>query len=250
MPKNKLIIHKLYYSPIKSLSFCSIKKLEINKRIGVVNDRIYAFTKTISKNLSLKYQNMPKSRNLNNFLTLKNTPEINNFNFIINKNFLFLYFKKKLINKVFIKNKNNISNLFKKKFPKLKNVFFISNKKYPFYDTMPNHTISMINMSSINDFENKINKKIEHERFRGNIYIKNLNPWSEFKLINKIILINKCSFLVLSKKAIVSYKVDSFYNKDYDSGIKYDDPKININWKLTNSEIILSNKDSSLQYIG
>ena len=57
------------------------------------------------------------------------------------------------------------------------------------------------------------------------------------------------AFLVLSKKAIVSYKVDSFYNKNYDSGIKYDDPKLNINWELTNSEIILSDKDSSLQYI-
>ena len=72
--------------------------------------------------------------------------------------------------------------------------------------------ISFFNPEDINDFENKINKKIEHERFRGNIYIKNLNPWSEFKLINKIILINKCSFLVLSKIprcSATNLKIDS-----------------------------------------
>ena len=57
------------------------------------------------------------------------------------------------------------------------------------------------------------------------------------------------AFLVLSKKAIVAYKVDSFYNKDYDSGIKYNDPKINIKWELSHSEIILSEKDSSLKYV-
>ena len=57
------------------------------------------------------------------------------------------------------------------------------------------------------------------------------------------------AFLVLSEKAIVAYKVDSFYNKNFDSGVKYNDPLININWELKKSEIILSEKDSSLEYI-
>jgi len=52
-------------------------------------------------------------------------------------------------------------------------------------------------------------------------------------------------FLVLSKIAIVNYKVDNFYNSDYESGIMFDDPSLNINWKLNSSEIILSNKDKS-----
>lgn len=53
-------------------------------------------------------------------------------------------------------------------------------------------------------------------------------------------------FVVLSKEAIFSYKVDNIYAPNYDSGIKYNDPKININWILDPNEIIVSNKDSSL----
>ena len=57
------------------------------------------------------------------------------------------------------------------------------------------------------------------------------------------------AFLTLSKKAIVSYKVDNYYNKDFDSGIKYNEPSINIKWELVSKKIILSDKDRSLDYI-
>ena len=57
------------------------------------------------------------------------------------------------------------------------------------------------------------------------------------------------AFLTLSKKAIVSYKVDNYYNKDFDSGIKYNEPSINIKWELVSKEIILSDKDRNLDYI-
>ena len=52
-------------------------------------------------------------------------------------------------------------------------------------------------------------------------------------------------FLTLSPIAIVAYKVDQYFNKSYECGIRYDDPEININWKLNNNEIILSSKDKS-----
>ena len=64
---------------------------------------------------------------------------------------------------------------------------------------MPSNSISLINVNSILDFEKKIKLKIEHERFRANIYIKNDIPWSEFKWIGKFITINKCLFKVLKK---------------------------------------------------
>ena len=57
------------------------------------------------------------------------------------------------------------------------------------------------------------------------------------------------AFLTLSKYAIVAYKVDCIYDKDSDSGIKYDDPSINIDWKLDKNQIILSDKDNSLPYL-
>ena len=56
-------------------------------------------------------------------------------------------------------------------------------------------------------------------------------------------------FLVLSSEAIVSYKVDSYYNPHLDSGYKYDDPCFKINWSLDNNNIILSEKDKKLPYI-
>ena len=54
------------------------------------------------------------------------------------------------------------------------------------------------------------------------------------------------AFLTLSSKAIVSYKVDEYYNKNHDTGIKYDDSSIGIDWKLNHNEIILSDKDEKL----
>ena len=54
------------------------------------------------------------------------------------------------------------------------------------------------------------------------------------------------AFLTLSDHAIVSYKVDSFYNKNSDAGIKFDDPSINIKWLLDSSDISLSDKDKDL----
>ncbi len=56
-------------------------------------------------------------------------------------------------------------------------------------------------------------------------------------------------FLVLSDEAIVSYKVDNYYNKELDCGYKYDDPSFNINWNLNDKDIILSEKDKILPYI-
>jgi len=53
-------------------------------------------------------------------------------------------------------------------------------------------------------------------------------------------------FLVLSESAVFSYKVDNAYAPKFDSGIKYDDSDLNINWGLTNNEIKLSIKDKSL----
>ena len=50
-------------------------------------------------------------------------------------------------------------------------------------------------------------------------------------------------FLVLSETAIVSYKVDNLYNPDYEDGIMFNDEMLNIDWKISYDEIILSEKD-------
>ncbi len=50
-------------------------------------------------------------------------------------------------------------------------------------------------------------------------------------------------FVVLSQEAIFSYKCDNYYNKDSEGGIRYDDPRLGIDWKLNKEELILSEKD-------
>lgn len=53
-------------------------------------------------------------------------------------------------------------------------------------------------------------------------------------------------FVVLSKEAIFSYKVDNIYAPDYDSGIYYKDTSLGIDWLLNDDDIILSEKDKNL----
>ncbi len=50
-------------------------------------------------------------------------------------------------------------------------------------------------------------------------------------------------FVVLSESAIVSYKVDNYYNPEYEKGIIWNDPNLNIDWMINDSEIIISEKD-------
>ena len=52
--------------------------------------------------------------------------------------------------------------------------------------------------------------------------------------------------IVISDTAIFSYKVDNIYAPDYDSGIIYNDQYLNIDWRLSKDDIIISEKDKSL----
>lgn len=53
-------------------------------------------------------------------------------------------------------------------------------------------------------------------------------------------------FVVLSEEAIISYKCDNFYNKDSERGIIYNDSSLDIDWKVSRQDLIISNKDLSL----
>ncbi len=50
-------------------------------------------------------------------------------------------------------------------------------------------------------------------------------------------------FVVLSHAATFFYKCDNFYNKAAEGGLMYNDPQLAINWRLSESELILSDKD-------
>jgi dTDP-4-dehydrorhamnose 3,5-epimerase len=53
-------------------------------------------------------------------------------------------------------------------------------------------------------------------------------------------------FSVLSESAIFAYKVDNIYAPESDSGIRFDDKELNIDWGLSEEEIKLSVKDKNL----
>jgi len=55
-------------------------------------------------------------------------------------------------------------------------------------------------------------------------------------------------FSVLSDYAIVLYKCDEFYNKESERGIIFNDPELNIDWKIPQDKIIVSLKDSQLPF--
>ena len=53
-------------------------------------------------------------------------------------------------------------------------------------------------------------------------------------------------FFVLKNDTVINYKCDHFYNKASERGIVYDDKELNIDWGLSENEIILSDKDKVL----
>lgn len=53
-------------------------------------------------------------------------------------------------------------------------------------------------------------------------------------------------FSVLSPTAIFTYKCDNYYNKESEGGVIWNDTDLNIDWKLPENEMIISEKDKIL----
>ena len=52
-------------------------------------------------------------------------------------------------------------------------------------------------------------------------------------------------FVVLSEEATFAYKVDNYYNFESERGFSFDDPKLNIDWKIKTEKLNLSLKDTN-----
>ncbi|NGZ90101.1 dTDP-4-dehydrorhamnose 3,5-epimerase [Psychroflexus maritimus] len=53
-------------------------------------------------------------------------------------------------------------------------------------------------------------------------------------------------FVGLSEKVIFEYKCDAYYQPSAEAGIRFDDPDLNIDWKIPSEDMILSAKDQKL----
>ena len=56
-------------------------------------------------------------------------------------------------------------------------------------------------------------------------------------------------FLVTSQEAVFAYKVDNVYSPQCERGIRFNDPAIGINWGMSESELLLSEKDRNAKML-
>ena len=202
------IITSIYNCPVKSISFQNIVKCKINKNIGIVGDRIFAFSQNLDLDQSKEFEKNPEVRKgkWNKIVTLKNTPVFNKYNFLHKDNKLTLKLKDKEIITINVNDTNERNDLAKKLIElegSLKNdIRLMRNDEHPFYDTsisnksMFRNSISLLNINSIKDFEYKINRKVEKSIFRGNLYFDGIEAWEERNWIGKTIKINDVLFKV------------------------------------------------------
>jgi len=198
------LISSIHYYPVKSLSFQSIKSCIIKKNLGMLNDRVFAFSRNVDYEKAKLIQINPNERKLNYFLTLKNSPVLNKYNFIYDNDKLTLTIHNKELISILANNPEQVS-LLSNKLIELESslinpIFLLNNNDFPFYDTSNSNKVlnsmSLINLNSVADFEKKINQKVEFQRFRGNFYVDGIQAWEESNWINKIIKINNISFKV------------------------------------------------------
>jgi uncharacterized protein YcbX len=202
------IISSINYCPVKSISFQTIKKCKIKKDVGITGDRIFAFAKDLDLEQAKLFEKNPNERKgkWNKVLTLKNSPALNKYNFLFNDEKLTLILKDKEILTIDVNQlseRQALSNKITELESSLKQpIVLMNNKNFPFFDTSISNkvdfvnSVSLLNIQSINDFQKKIDKKIETSIFRGNICIDGIDPWKEQEWIGKIIKINGVSFKV------------------------------------------------------
>ena len=197
-------ISSIHYCPVKSVSFQSIETCDITKNLGMANDRIFAFSRSIDLEKAKVIEKNPNDRKLNKFLTLKNSPVLNKYNFAYKNNRLTLTQDNKDLISISADDQNErllLSNrLMELESSLIKPIFLLKNSDFPFYDTSHSNNVfnsmSLINLNSIKDFEKKVNEKIEFQRFRANFYVDGIEALEERSWIGKIIKINNVSFKV------------------------------------------------------
>jgi len=170
----------------------------------MTNDRIFAFSRSIDLDKAKAIEKNPSERKLNNFLTLKNSPVLNKYNFVYEKGKLTLTQDNKDLISISADDQNErllLSNrLMELESSLIKPISLLKNSDFPFYDTSHSNNVfnsmSLINLNSIKDFEKKINEKVELQRFRANFYVDGIEALEERNWIGKIIKINNVSFKV------------------------------------------------------
>jgi len=88
----------------------------------------------------------------------------------------------------------------------------------------------------------------EHSPSYGQVYAVILSAENKYQLFIPSGFAH--GYRVTSEDAIFCYKTDSFYHKASEGGIRYDDPALNIDWKLDGLLPVISEKDLKLPNFG
>ena len=161
-------ISSINYCPVKSISFQSVQNCKIKKNIGIMGDRMFAFAKGLNQEEVKLFENSPDARKgkWNSILTLKNSAVLNKYNFVFNNDKLTLFLKNEKLLSIDVNQQtdhqeisNKILELEKSLKPPLA---LMKNEIFPFFDTSLSkkigitNSISLLNIQSIIDIENKI----------------------------------------------------------------------------------------------
>ena len=201
-------ISSINYCPVKSVSFQTIENCEIKKNIGIIGDRVFAFAKDLDLEQVKLFEKSPEERKgkWNKVLTLKNSPVLNKYNFVLKDKKLTFTLKDQEILTIDI-NELSEREALSTKITELESslkqpIVLMKNNESPFFDTSISNkvdfvnSVSLLNIQSISDFQKKIEKEVEPSIFRGNICVDGIEPWKEREWIGKIIKINNVSFKV------------------------------------------------------
>ena len=131
----------------------------------MANDRMFAFSRSIDLEKAKVIEKNPNDRKLNNFLTLKNSPVLNKYNFIYESEKLTLTQDNKDLISISADDQNErlllTNKLMELESSLIKPIFLLKNTDFPFFDTSHSsnvfNSMSLINLNSIKDFEKKIN---------------------------------------------------------------------------------------------
>lgn len=192
------IIKNIIRYPIKGLSGEYLDKalLEVNQTIP--GDREFAFAR-----FNTKFdQNNPVYLRKTNFLALVKEEKLAKLSTVFNAKSK--QFTIKIDNNVvvdeYLTNKKNINKveiffqdylgMSKEEKPRLVQGIK-TNKANPAhsFSDIPDKAISIINLNTVLELQNKLGKQISPSRFRGNILVDGVNAWEEFNWIGKKIYI-------------------------------------------------------------
>ncbi len=194
-------IKKLYFYPFKSCNHQETQRLSVIQDLGIEGDRNFAFVRNLNKEQAIKFQDQQKDRNIQSYFALKNSPILNKYFFKLEGDKINCFKENKKIGTIQNKSFDTLQEaveILKKNEKALssKEIYLLYNKISPFFDTVKNNTISLMNLASTQEVSEKINYSFDKERLRANIYIETKVAFEENNWLGKTIKINKVEFEV------------------------------------------------------